>query len=84
MAVCQARACVAARLSGLCRGTPEVPQLSEGHQATRTVPDNRINSTISSRKLARIFHELVSRDHADGRATWKPSRGTAGLAPRRT
>ena len=22
--------------------------------------------------LARIFHELVSRDHADGRATWQP------------
>ncbi|MFA9435316.1 MAG: hypothetical protein ACERKR_11620 [Deltaproteobacteria bacterium] len=22
--------------------------------------------------LARIFHELLSRDHEDGRATWKP------------
>jgi hypothetical protein len=29
--------------------------------------------------LARIIHELLSRDHEDGRATWKPSRGTAGL-----
>jgi hypothetical protein len=35
-------------------------------------------------RLARIFHELLSRDHEDGRATWKPSRGTAGLALRRT
>ena len=23
-------------------------------------------------KLARIFHELLSRDHEDGRATWQP------------
>ena len=23
-------------------------------------------------RLARIFHELLSRDHEDGRATWKP------------
>ncbi len=22
--------------------------------------------------LARIFHELLSRDHEDGRATWQP------------
>jgi hypothetical protein len=29
--------------------------------------------------LARMFHELLSRDHADGRATWQPPRGTAGL-----
>ena len=29
--------------------------------------------------LARIFHELLSRDHEDGRATGQPSRGTAGL-----
>ena len=29
--------------------------------------------------LARIFHELLSRDHEDVRATWQPSRGTAGL-----
>jgi hypothetical protein len=34
--------------------------------------------------LARIFHELVSRDREDGRATGQPSRGTAGLNPRRT
>jgi len=34
--------------------------------------------------LARIFHELLSRDREDGRATWQPSRGTAGLVPRRT
>jgi len=26
-----------------------------------------------------MFHELLSRDREDGRATWKPSRGTAGL-----
>ena len=24
--------------------------------------------------LARIFHELLWRDHEDGRATWQPSR----------
>ncbi len=29
--------------------------------------------------LARIFHELLSRDREDGRPTWQPSRGTAGL-----
>ncbi|MBW2392497.1 MAG: hypothetical protein JRE83_04140, partial [Deltaproteobacteria bacterium] len=29
--------------------------------------------------LTRIFHELLSRDHEDGCATWQPSRGTAGL-----
>ncbi len=29
--------------------------------------------------LARIFHELLSRDREDGRATWQPSRGTAGF-----
>jgi hypothetical protein len=34
--------------------------------------------------LARIFHELLSRDREDGRATGQPSRGTAGLDPRRT
>jgi len=34
--------------------------------------------------LARIFHELLSRDREDGRATGQPSRGTAGLVPRRT
>jgi diguanylate cyclase (GGDEF)-like protein len=34
--------------------------------------------------LARMFHELLSRDREDGRATGQPSRGTAGLDPRRT
>jgi len=29
--------------------------------------------------LARIFHESLSRDREDGRATRQPSRGTAGL-----
>jgi hypothetical protein len=38
---------------------------------------------VSSR-LARIFHELLSRNREDGRATGQPSRGTAGLVPRRT
>ena len=28
---------------------------------------------------ARIFHELLSRERVDGRATGQPSRGTAGL-----
>jgi hypothetical protein len=26
-----------------------------------------------------MFHELLSRDQEDGRATWQPSRVTAGL-----
>ena len=34
--------------------------------------------------LTRIFHELLSRDREDGRATWQPSRAIAGLVPRRT
>ena len=29
--------------------------------------------------LARMFHELLSRDREDGRATWQPSRVTAGF-----
>ena len=29
--------------------------------------------------LARMFHELLSRDHEDGCASGQPSRGTAGL-----
>jgi len=31
-----------------------------------------------------MFDQLLSRDREDGRATWQPSRGTAGLVPRRT
>jgi len=31
-----------------------------------------------------VFHELLSRDRGDGGATGQPSRGTAGLDPRRT
>jgi hypothetical protein len=32
-----------------------------------------IYRTLSSAEgLARIFHELLSRDHEDGRATWQP------------
>jgi len=34
--------------------------------------------------LARIVHELLSRDREDGRATWQPSHATAGLVPNRT
>jgi hypothetical protein len=34
--------------------------------------------------LARIFHELLSRDREDGLATGQPSPGTAGVDPRRT
>jgi hypothetical protein len=30
-------------------------------------------------ELARIFHELLSRDREDGRATWQPSRVAAGF-----
>jgi hypothetical protein len=52
--------------------------------------DKKLYSKIShspvviGHELARIFHELLSRDREDGRATWQPSRGTAGLVPRRT
>ena len=28
--------------------------------------------TLIGSHLTRIFHELLSRDHEDGRATWKP------------
>ena len=34
--------------------------------------DTRLDS---SGHLARIFHELLSRDHVDGRATWQPQGG---------
>jgi hypothetical protein len=34
-------------------------------------------------EVARMFHELISRDREDGRATGQP-RDTAGLDPRRT
>jgi len=41
----------------------------------------RNHPTVGETKpyLARILHELLSRDPEDGRATWQPSRGTAGL-----
>ena len=29
-------------------------------------------STNGSAFLGRVFHELLSRDHEDGRATWQP------------
>jgi hypothetical protein len=27
---------------------------------------------MCEKSLARLFHELLSRDHEDGRATWQP------------
>jgi hypothetical protein len=39
----------------------------------------RVNLIQGCFELTRIFHELLWRDHEDGRATWQPSRGTAGL-----
>jgi hypothetical protein len=36
-----------------------------------------INPTIIQ---ARIFHDLLSRDHEDGRATWQPYRGIGSEA----
>ena len=30
------------------------------------------NCARSTKSLARMFHELLSRDHEDGRATWQP------------
>ena len=41
-------------------------------------------SAAHALSLARIFLKLPSRDREDGRATRQPSRGTAGLVPRRT
>jgi hypothetical protein len=38
-----------------------------------------VRETTTTTHLAWIFHELLSRDHEDGRATGQPSRGTAGL-----
>ena len=38
----------------------------------------------AGRFITRISHELLSRDHENGRATGQPSRGTAVLVPRRT
>jgi|GEM_PF-7080620 hypothetical protein len=49
----------------LSRGTGPLIFLNSAHHPVHT--------------LARIFHELLSRDHEDGRATGQPSRGTAGL-----
>ena len=41
---------------------------------------NRTKVTITSVvSCCGLFHELLSRDREDGRATGKPSRGTAGL-----
>jgi len=37
------------------------------------------NLAVMFRWLARIFYELLQRDHKDGRTTGQPSRGTAGL-----
>ena len=46
--------------------------------------DSDLGKVYKKACLARIFHELLSRDREDGRATWQQSRGTAGLVPRRT
>ena len=39
----------------------------------------RLANRFTESWLARIFHELLSRDHEDGCATGQPSRGTAGF-----
>jgi hypothetical protein len=54
--------------------TPAMPK-----QATRRTP-----SAGCAADLIRMFHELMSRDRADRRATGQSSHGTAGLVPRRT
>ncbi len=35
-------------------------------------PVVHLRRTVLASEPARIFHELLSRDHEDGRATWKP------------
>ena len=51
---------------------------------TRLRKDALILALVCNQLLARIIHASVSRDREDGCATWQPSRGTAGLNPRRT
>ena len=38
---------------------------------TITIMEHDLHA-MSLSGLARIFHELLSRDHKDGRATWQP------------
>ena len=53
---------------------------------SRTAEDAKalLGPKIPSALLARMFHELLSRDREDGCATGQPSSGTAGLDPRCT
>jgi len=43
----------------------------------KTLTESRVDRGIdgTENNLARIFHELLSRDHEDGRATWQPQVG---------
>ena len=71
---------------------PFIPMHSPGHSVNlkssigmfiadlRNVGDVETCRDISIMKAARIFHELLSRDQEDGRATGQPYRGI----PRRT
>jgi len=70
---------------------PFIPMHSPGHSVNlkssigmfiadlRNVGDVETSRDSLIMKAARIFHELLSRDQEDGRATWQPSRGTAGF-----
>jgi hypothetical protein len=45
-------------------------QMTKDHMAKGQI--SRSPTTQGCHHLARIFHELLSRDHEDGRATWQP------------
>jgi hypothetical protein len=51
----------------LLRFLPETESLRVGPRGVPLLKDSGF-----MRSLARIFHELLSRDHEDGRATWQP------------
>jgi hypothetical protein len=63
---------------------PPVPRYKKAYSNVRfPLPQFLANSTAPNcerhlfcgrghTELARIFHELLSRDHEDGRATWQP------------
>jgi hypothetical protein len=52
-------------------------ELVKGHSPGKKLISEAFSSTASLMEavdfwLARMFHELLSRDHKDGRATWQP------------
>ena len=58
-----------------CPSAKVIVELDGGQQYTQEAirRDQVRNKYLES--LARMFHELLSRDREDARATWQPSRG---------